>query len=50
VPVGAGVTIRVLPGVVWPMAVGFQTDEIRRYLSFPRDETTLGGLTSKESQ
>ncbi|MBI4601411.1 MAG: TIGR03032 family protein [Planctomycetes bacterium] len=31
--------VAVLPGVTRPMAVGFQTDEIRRYLSFPREET-----------
>jgi len=28
--------VAVLEGVVRPMAVGFRTDEIRRYLSFPR--------------
>ncbi len=27
--------VSVLPGVVRPMAVGFKTDEVRRYLSFP---------------
>ncbi len=27
--------VGVLPGVVRPMAVGFKTDEVRRYLSFP---------------
>ena len=42
--------VAVLPGVARPMAVGFQTDEIRRYLSFPReragnDETTGKGQT-----
>ncbi len=26
--------VGVLPGVVRPMAVGFRTDEVRRYLSF----------------
>ncbi len=29
--------VGVLPGVVRPMAVGFKTDEVRRYLSFPQD-------------
>ena len=29
--------VAVLPGIVRPMAVGFQTDEIRRYLSYPRE-------------
>ena len=28
--------VGVLPGVVRPMAVGFRTDEVRRYLSFPQ--------------
>ena len=27
--------VGVLPGVIRPMAVGFKTDEVRRYLSFP---------------
>ena len=27
--------VAVLPGIVRPMAVGFKTDEIRRYISFP---------------
>ena len=35
--------VGVLPGIVRPMAVGFQTDEIRRYLSFPRDDTSNQG-------
>jgi uncharacterized protein (TIGR03032 family) len=29
--------VGVLPGIIRPMAVGFQSDEIRRYLSFPRE-------------
>ena len=29
--------VAVLPGIRRPMAVGFQTDEIRRYLSFPHE-------------
>lgn len=29
--------VGVLPGVVRPMAVGFKTDEVRRYLSFAQD-------------
>ncbi len=28
--------VGVLPGIVRPMAVGFRSDEIRRYISFPR--------------
>ena len=28
--------VGVLEGIVRPMAVGFQSDEIRRYISFPR--------------
>ncbi len=28
--------VAVLPGVIRPMAIGFRTDEIRRYISFPR--------------
>ena len=27
--------VGVLPGIIRPMAVGFKTDEVRRYLSFP---------------
>ncbi len=27
--------VGVLPGVIRPMAVGFKTDEVKRYLSFP---------------
>ncbi len=27
--------VGLLPGVIRPMAVGFKTDEVRRYLSFP---------------
>ena len=30
--------VGVLPGVIRPMAIGFKTDEVRRYLSFPHDE------------
>jgi uncharacterized protein (TIGR03032 family) len=30
--------VAVLPGVARPMAVGFRTDEIRRYISFPPDQ------------
>jgi uncharacterized protein (TIGR03032 family) len=30
--------VTVLPGVARPMAVGFRTDEIRRYISFPPDQ------------
>ena len=29
--------VGVLPGIRRPMAVGFKTDEIRRYISFPQD-------------
>lgn len=29
--------VGVLPGVIRPMAIGFRTDEVRRYLSFPQD-------------
>ena len=29
--------VGVLPGIRRPMAVGFKTDEVRRYLSFPQD-------------
>jgi len=31
--------VGVLAGVVRPMAVGFRTDEVRRYLSFPEEGT-----------
>jgi uncharacterized protein (TIGR03032 family) len=34
--------VAVLPGIIRPMAVGFQSDEIRRYLSFPRPVTGGG--------
>ncbi len=30
--------VGVLPGVIRPMAVGFKTDEVRRYLSFPEEQ------------
>ncbi len=30
--------VAALPGVIRPMAVGFKTDEIRRYVSFPQGE------------
>ena len=29
--------VGVLPGVIRPMAIGFKTDEVRRYLSFAED-------------
>jgi uncharacterized protein (TIGR03032 family) len=35
--------VGVLEGVRRPMAVGFQTDEIRRYISFPREGAAGGG-------
>jgi len=35
--------VGVLPGVVRPMAVGFRSDEIRRYLSYPRGSVAAGG-------
>ncbi len=34
--------VAALPGIARPMAVGFRSDEIRRYLSFPR-EASVGG-------
>jgi uncharacterized protein (TIGR03032 family) len=35
--------VGVLEGIVRPMALGFRTDEIRRYLSFPREGIGGGG-------
>ncbi len=34
--------VGVLPGIIRPMAVGFKTDEVRRYLSFPEDHEATG--------
>ncbi|MBI4600493.1 MAG: TIGR03032 family protein, partial [Planctomycetes bacterium] len=47
--------VGVLPGVRRPMAVGFQTDEIRRYISFrpqapPGPETPAAGESSRRGE
>ena len=36
--------VGVLAGVRRPMAIGFQSDEIRRYISFPREGPESGEL------
>ena len=33
--------VGVLPGIIRPMAVGFKTDEVKRYLSFPEDHEAI---------
>lgn len=38
--------VGVLSGVIRPMAVGFKTDEVRRYLSFPDEQELQGPSTA----